>query len=248
MTLLGRLNLRYMKKLFSTAEGRAHVLAQAADGESSGESAIFERALAQVDDPELQRVIRRHRDDELRHERLFRERLAAQNAPYSLPEEVRLVQRVDREAGGVVDRPIRDARGVLEAYSFLQALEERAVFSFGLFLKAFAQTDPGTANVVGEILEDEKRHLKYCVAIAKRYARDEAERLAVLERMRAAEARAFHANQMANMDYTLAQGWLGGPIETTLWRAVRTLAQVLPLRPNAHRNAHRRRLGRPLAA
>ena len=82
MTILERLNLRYMKKLFSSPEGRAHVLAQAADGESSGESAIFNNALAHVDDPELQRVIRRHREDELRHERLFRERLAAQNAKY----------------------------------------------------------------------------------------------------------------------------------------------------------------------
>ena len=248
MTLLERLNLRYMKKLFSSAEGRAHVLAQAADGESSGESAIFENALAQVDDPELQRVIGRHREDELRHERLFRERLAAQNAAYTLQEELRLVPRVDREAGGVVDRPIRDARGVLEAYSFLQALEERAVFSFALFIRAFEEVDPETARVVGEVLEDEKRHLKYCLAVGRKYARDEKERLDVLQRMRAAEARAFHSNQMANMEYTLAKGWIGGPVETAFWRTVRALANVLPMRPQAHRAVHGQRLGTPLAA
>ena len=165
MTLLERLNLRYMQKLFSTAEGRAHVLAQAADGESSGESAIFANALAQVDDPELQRVIRRHRDDELRHERLFRERLAAQGAKYALPEELRLVPRVDREAGGIIDRPIRDAHGVLEAYALLQALEERAVFSFGLFIQAMRPVDAATAEVMEQILDDERRHLKYCAAV-----------------------------------------------------------------------------------
>jgi hypothetical protein len=33
-----------------------------------------------VDDPDLQRVIDQHRQDELRHERMFRERLAAQGA------------------------------------------------------------------------------------------------------------------------------------------------------------------------
>jgi rubrerythrin len=234
MTILERLNLRYLKKLFSSPEGRAHVLAQAADGESSGESAIFTNALAHVDDPELQRVIRRHREDELRHERLFRERLAAQNAKYELPEELRLVIRVDREAGFVIDRPITGARGVLEAYSLLQALEERAVFSFGLFIRAMEEFDPATARVMQEVLEDEKRHLRYCVAVAKKYARDEAERLEALEKMRAAEARAFGANQLANMKYTLSRGLIGGALERIFWRTVRLLALAVPLRPQAH--------------
>ncbi len=202
MTLLERLNLRYMKKLFASPEGRAHVLAQTADGESSGESAIFTNALAQVDDPEWQRA-----------------------------EELRLVPRVDREAGGVVDRPIHDARGVLEAYALLQALEERAVFSFGMFIRAIEEFDPETARVMTEVLEDEKRHLKYCVAVSKRYAKSEEERLEVLARMRDAEARAFKENQMANMNFSLGKGWIGGRIETALWRAVRAVALVLPVRP-----------------
>jgi rubrerythrin len=248
MTILERLNLRYMEHLFSTPEGRAHVLAQAADGESSGESAIFANALGQVDDPELQRVIRRHRDDELRHERLFRERLAAQNAKYELPEHLRLVPRVDQEAGGVIDRPIRDARGVLEAYSLLQALEERAVFSFAMFIAAMEPHDPQTARVIGEILEDEKRHLKYCAAVSKKYARSEAEREEVLARMRAAEARAFRDNQLANMRHTLAKGWIGGALETALWRGVRALALLVPMRPQAYRATPPSTLGRPVAA
>src|SRR5690242_19134533 len=228
MTILERLNLRYMRQLFSTPEGRAHVLAQAVDGESSGEAAIFERTIAQVDDPELKRVIRKHQQDELRHEKLFRERLAAQNAPYVLPDHLKLVARVDAEAGNVIDRPVKDARGVLEAYTLLQALEERACFSFTMFIAAIEPYDPESARVIREILEDEKRHLKYCVAVAKRYARDEDERLEVLYKMRRAEARAFKANQMANMDYTLSKGWVGGPIETAFWRAIRFLARPLP--------------------
>ena len=153
------------------------MLAQAADSEASGESAIFEHALALVDDPELQRVIRRHREDELRHEKLFRARLAAQNAPYELPETLRLLKRIDRKAGGVIDKPIRTDRDVLEAYAFLQALEERAVFSFGLFIRAMEPVDPVSADVFKEVLEDEKRHLKYCVAVSKKYAKSEDERL-----------------------------------------------------------------------
>src|SRR5205823_11494123 len=115
MDLLKELNLRYMRQLFRTPEGRAHVLAQAADGESSGESAIFDRLLEKVDDPELQRVITKHREDELRHEKLFRARLAAQHAAWELPQQLRLVPRIDAEAGGVIDRPIRTDRDVVEA-------------------------------------------------------------------------------------------------------------------------------------
>jgi rubrerythrin len=231
MTFLERLNLRYLQQMFRTPEGRAHILAQAADSEHSGESAIFQQLLQRVDDPELQRVITRHRDDELRHERMFRARLAAQNARWELPAELQLVQRIDREAGGVIDRPIRTDRDVLEAYSFLQALEERAVFSFGLFIAAMRGPDPESAAVFEQILEDEKRHLKYCVAVAKRYAVSEAERLETLERMRAAEARAFKDNQLANMSFTLSHGWVGGAFETALWRAVRALATALPMKP-----------------
>ena len=144
---------------------------------------------------------------------------------------MRLVVRVDREAGGLLGKPVEGARGVLEAYCLLQALEERAVLSFEQFIGPLAKVDPVSARVFAEILEDERRHLKYCVAVCKRYAASEAERLEVLERMRAAEGRAFHQNQLANMTFTLGKGWIGGPVETMLWRGVRLLAKVLPLHP-----------------
>jgi rubrerythrin len=227
MTVTERLNRRYVRKLFATPEGRAHVLAQAADGESSGESAIFTQLLQHVADPELQRVITRHRDDELRHEKLFRARLAAQNAKYELVEELRLVPRIDEAAGGVVDRPIRDDRGVLEAYCFLQALEERACFSFEIFIRGMTGIDDQSARTISEILEDERRHLKYCVAVAKKYAKSEEERLEVLYKMRAAENRAFMENQFRNMEFTLAKGWVGGRVETLMWQGVRAIARAL---------------------
>jgi hypothetical protein len=165
-----------------------------------------------------------------------------------LPEHLQLVPRVDREAGGIIDRPIRDARGVLEAYALLQALEERAVSSFTLFIAAMEPFDPQTARVISEVLKDEKRHLLYCVAVSKKHARSEEERLEVLGRMRKAEARAFRDNQLANMRFTLSKGWIGGPLETALWRAVRALAVVLPMRPQAYRATPPSTLGSPVAA
>jgi rubrerythrin len=226
MNLQRSLNVAYLRKLASTREGRAHVLSQTADGESSGEARIFSEVLARVDDPELQRMVRRHAEDELRHERLFRERLAANGAdPQTAPpESLRLVTALDRALGGILDRPIVDARGVLEAYCLLQALEERACASFGIFVDGFGPSDPASGAVFAEVLEDEKRHLKYCVAVARRYAASEAERLEVLAHMREVEAQVFRENQLRNMDYTLGRGWLGG--WTFAWRIVQRLART----------------------
>ena len=55
--------------------------------------------------------------------------------------------------------------------------------------------------------------------------------------MRAAEARAFAANQLANMNYTLGTGLIPGAAERLFWRGVRMLARLLPARPEAHPSA-----------
>ena len=57
-----RLNLSYLRRLLSTSAGRAHVLAQMADAEASGEARVFDAALARVQDPELQRLIGKLRE------------------------------------------------------------------------------------------------------------------------------------------------------------------------------------------
>src|SRR5258708_33868059 len=130
MTILERLNRRYLRQLFITPEGRAHVLAQAADGEASGESAIFDRLLARVDDLDLQRVIAKHRQDELRHERMFRERLAAQGARWELPEELRLVPPHAPGAGGGGGPPPPPPPHARAAHPFLPPPRGRRACSF----------------------------------------------------------------------------------------------------------------------
>lgn len=228
MTVTEKLNRIYLRKLVSTPAGRAHVLAQTADGESSGEARIFTEVLAHAADPELGRMVSRHRDDELRHERLFRERLAATGVGEpELPDELRFVEQLNRALGGILDRPIRDARGVLEAYCLLQVLEERAVQSFGMFIDAFSVSDPPTAKVFAEVLEDERRHLKYCAAVAKRYAISDDERLQVLARTREVEARVFQENQQRNMEHTLSRGFMGG--QTFAWRLLQRALRVVRL-------------------
>jgi hypothetical protein len=66
--------------------------------------------------------------------------------------------------------------------------------------------------------------------------------------MRAAESRAFGANQLANMKYTLSRGLIGGALERTFWRTVRLLTLAVPLRQKAHASLPPEILGRALAA
>ena len=213
-----KLQLAFTKRLVSTAEGRAHLLAQVADAESSGESVIFERALAQVSDPELQQLIKKHRADELRHEALFRGRLARTGIDATTPPELRMIDRLDSAVGGLLSRPIEDARGVMEAYLLLQVIEERAVSQFPLIIAALQPVDEGSATTFQAVLADEERHLKYCQAIARRYAPSDEERERVLLRFRTAEADAFRENQLANATYVLARGFMGGPLASLPWR------------------------------
>src|SRR5258706_2576497 len=122
LSIRDRLNLAFMRRLIRTPSGRAHVLSQVADAEGSGgEGRIFDNALSRVEDPELRRMIEKHRDDETRHEQLFLACLARTCVePEVIPEELKLIGRLDHAMGGVLDRPIVSARGVMEAYLLLQ--------------------------------------------------------------------------------------------------------------------------------
>ncbi|MGZ3441926.1 MAG: ferritin-like domain-containing protein, partial [Polyangia bacterium] len=202
--------------------GRAHLLNQAADAEGNGENGFFEHILAHVDDPALQKMITKHRDDELRHEQLFlaaRDKTGLDVGP--VPNELKLIDRLDRAVGHFFDHPIRDRRDIMQAYLMLQVIEERALTQFALFELAFRPVDPETADVIRGIADDEERHLKYCHAIARRYAPDERTQRDTLRELRELEARAFAENGRANMDHLFDRGWVAiNPVEKFFWKAV----------------------------
>ncbi len=230
MTVRQRINLAFLRRLLATAEGRAHVLHQIADAEGSDEAAIFDRTLARVDDPRLQKLIEKHKADEERHEALFRacaERTGARVPP--TPDDLKLLDRLNRATDRFLEQPITDGRGVMEAYLMLQVIEERAITQFRVFEAAFREIDPATADTFREVARDEERHLKYCHAIAKRYAPDEATRVATLARFRKVEAKVFAQNGFANMRYAMRRGYFaGGRIEKLMWRAVGALQAAGP--------------------
>jgi rubrerythrin len=225
MMLRDRLTLRFTDRVITGARGRAHLLNQCADAEANGENGFFEHMLAFVDDPMLRLLIGKHRADELRHEQLF---LAARDRtgvdPGAVPDECKLIDRLDVAVGGFFAQPIRDARGIMDAYLLLQVIEERALTQFALFELAFRGVDDETADAIAGIARDEARHLKYCHAIARRYAPDAATQQSTLAELRQLEARCFAENGRANMQHLFDSGYVAvGPVEKLFWKAVNGL-------------------------
>lgn len=192
----------FMRSLISTPAGRAHILSQIADAEDNGEAKIFDDALSAVDDPQIKKLIARHREDEIRHGQLFRDAMKKTGVdPGVIPDELKALWQLNNEIGGFFDRPITDHQGVVTAYVVLLALEERAMEQFSMHRDVFAEVDPEVAAIFDEVARDEERHLKYCHAITKMYADSEEERRAMIDDMRVKEARAFQRTQHANMAF-----------------------------------------------
>ena len=227
------LTRRFLRGLVSTAAGRAHVLSQAADAESTDEGAIFDRLLAHVDDPKLEQMIRRHQADELRHASMFRERLTATGVdPGPVPAHLKLLERIDALADHVMQRPVDGAHDVMVSYLMLLVIEERAINQFSLFAPAFDEVDPATAAVFREVGKDEARHLRYCHAIASRYAPSEAIMQSTLAQLRACELKAFVDNSRANMDWVFEHGLHPATaFEQVLWRASMGMRLFRRVRP-----------------
>jgi rubrerythrin len=222
------LTRRYMTRLLATPEGRAHVLSQSAEAESSGEGGVFVSMMEHVDDPALRKVIARHQADEVRHAELFRECVARTGVTLpEPPKETQLIDRLDAALGFDWDGPIRGARDVARAYLVLQVIEERAITQFQMYEPLFRKHDAKTADVIGEIAADEERHLKYCGAVLRRVMTDEVELKRELARYRAIEARVFAENSVTNSAYTMERGYFVAPAwEKLAFRGVIALTKA----------------------
>jgi rubrerythrin len=213
---------RYLDRLCRGHAGRAFLLQSLLDAEEADEIGVFDKLLARVTDPELHRLVRRHRDDETSHAQRLRECMDRVGpGRVAFPAGLRVVPFIEAALGGVAQDFVGREGGVMEAYLFLQVLEERAVAQYPLFAEALRPFDPSSARVVAQIAEEEKRHVKYARAISTRYAPDTATLEATLRRFRIAETQAFAAHGGALMRFTLDQDLVEvGEAERMAWRAL----------------------------
>jgi rubrerythrin len=219
----------FLHDLFSTPRGRAYVLTQAAEAESGGEQKIFDTLLEHVHDPELAKMVKKHKEDEERHAVLYGECAARQGARLpTIPHELKVIDTVDehiaRVRGGVrfFDETRHDDRYVMEGYLFLQVLEERAVQQFGVLADALRPFDPRSAAIVLEIDADERRHLRYCHAISKRYAPSQEVLESVLASFRRAEALAYREHTQKSLDFLIREGFVPRGPKALFWRGVKS--------------------------
>ena len=212
---IGRL---FLRTLLQTPEGRAHVLTQAAIAEGSDEGAIFEHLVKKVDDAELGKMVKKHAEDEERHAEMFYACADRQGVgrPH-IPTHIQVLRILDKRIH-LFDQQVETDADVMEAYLVLQVIEERAIEQFGMVEPVMRRFDTQTADVFKSVAADEQRHLRYCRAIAKRYAPSDARREARLRELREEEAHAFRDHQRAGLSYMLGKGLLP-PAATLFWRA-----------------------------
>ncbi len=67
MVLTAFIGSRFLDRLVRTRRGRALLLSFLVDAEEADEKGVFDNLLSRVDDPELQKLVRVHYDDETRH-------------------------------------------------------------------------------------------------------------------------------------------------------------------------------------
>ena len=214
----------FLSRLVANPRGRAFLLAFMANAEESDEGA-FDELVARADAPEVQKMVRLHRQDEARHGRLLRACVARVGAPDEpLPDELRYIDRLDRMTGGDFRRGfLADGSGVgiMKVYALLQVVEERGVAQFAIIARALAARDPESARIVREIVGDEERHVKYARAICRRYAPDPATLARTLADFRALEARAFAEHCRDFLGWCVARDLVGrSALERRAWRTI----------------------------
>jgi rubrerythrin len=192
-SLRGQLGARYLNHVLGSLEGLAFLLGYLADVERD-EVHIFEELLSRVPDERFQKMIRIHRDDERRHAEVL-ERCASSVGPTPIraPIELNMPYRLEQALCGITESFLQGTCGVFEIYALLQVLEERAVREYPAMIKALERVDSESAEILRQILEDEKRHVGYARAIARHFAPSPAAHDRTLACFRAVEAQVFEA-------------------------------------------------------
>lgn len=201
MNLERAIRKRFLRRLVETPQGRAHLLNLMVVGEEADEVGVFDRLAALADDEAGRKAVLRHKADEERHAALYRSCLARTGIePRPVPERLMLVRRIVRKSEDVFAAGIEsgsaeriDSRqDLMNTYAMLLVIEERALQQFPVVGRLFrAAGDAATADVFEQVANDERRHVKYCQALGRRYAPNAATWERAIARYRSIEAEAY---------------------------------------------------------
>jgi len=198
-----------------------------ADAEANGEGGVFERVKPLVEG-KYAKLVERHSADEVRHAALFTarlEELGGRVAP--IPENLRIVERLGRAAGGLFDKEGLTREEAAKAYLLLYAIERRAIERFALMEKALASR-PEIGETIRSIAADERRHLLYCVAVSRALLEDDAKWLALRDEMIRLEEDEFTAYSKEFQWYLLDHVFTTMPWwRKAMWKLLRGFADLL---------------------
>jgi rubrerythrin len=199
----------FLSELLATPAGRRHMLSISVDAEEGDEGGIFDQLADTVDDPKLRRIVERHRDDEVRHARLFRGCLARLDFELQpLPDDLKVIRQIAASTTRGTEHRVHTTDDVVATYAVLLAIEQRGVEQFPLIADAFRPFDPDTADVYERVTRDERGHVRYCDTIGRHYAKDASTWDQVCAVARTVEERAFAAVGEANLSYCAERGWV----------------------------------------
>jgi len=139
------------RQLLSQRLSKAFVFSSYADAEGSGEGKVFERALNRATDPKLQKMIRKHQDDELRHERLLEERREALGLPrLTIPPHLKMIDKLSEAAGGLWDLPMDNDGDVALMYQLSPTGRSWLGTGVGIVALDLWEGEPQTFGTEGE--------------------------------------------------------------------------------------------------
>jgi hypothetical protein len=209
----------FVRLLIASPKGRAHLLRLMVAAEEGDETGTFDWLVATH--PELENLVRRHQEDERRHADMFRACLSpAENTAQPMPRALLVIDCVVRAAvhAGRSEGLPPSVADIVFTYALLLAIEERGVNHFGLIEHEFRRiADIQTADTFRRIAQDERRHVRYCRAIGRRYAGDDALWERARKHCARIERRGFRAAFWAGVGYAIRHGLLW---DHTRWPAL----------------------------
>jgi hypothetical protein len=220
---------RFLERLVAQPPGRAFMLAFLKASEEADEGKIFDTLVERIErsgDDELAKLVRRHRADEERHAAIFARAVERVGAAPSIPAELHVVTDLDADLGGLTTRFLAGDAGIADVYTLLQVIEERAVREWPAVVRALRLVDAMAAADVEAVIDDERRHVKYARAIARRYSVDDRAYEQRLASFRTIEERTYARHIQVFTRVVLERDLLAvGALERVIWRGLSWLGR-----------------------